>query len=82
MKHPEPSIRVTVDPTNPGQFFACCGMLKLAEKRWQVAAPYRDAVAVGWLNHMAAAGSEKMLRNRYGPCACEDRGSVIAVLSR
>jgi CRISPR-associated protein Csb3 len=26
------SIQVTVDPTNPGQFFACCGLLELADR--------------------------------------------------
>lgn len=25
-----PNIRIQVDPTNPGQFFACCGLLELA----------------------------------------------------
>lgn len=34
MNHPEPSIRVQVDPTNPGQFFACCGLLELADRLW------------------------------------------------
>lgn len=29
-----PSIRVNVDPTNPGQFFACCGLLELADRLW------------------------------------------------
>jgi CRISPR-associated protein Csb3 len=28
------SIAVTVDPTNPGQFFACCGLLELADRLW------------------------------------------------
>lgn len=28
------SIRVAVDPTNPGQFFACCGLLELADRLW------------------------------------------------
>ena len=27
-------IRVRVDPTNPGQFFACCGLLELADRLW------------------------------------------------
>ncbi len=27
MNTPEANIRVPVDLTNPGQFFACCGML-------------------------------------------------------
>ena len=30
----EPGIRVRVDPTNPGQFFACCGLLELADRLW------------------------------------------------
>ncbi len=30
----EPVIRVGVDPTNPGQFFACCGLLELADRLW------------------------------------------------
>ncbi len=30
----EPQIRVRVDPTNPGQFFACCGLLELADRLW------------------------------------------------
>lgn len=29
------SIRINVDPTNPGQFFACCGLLELADRLWQ-----------------------------------------------
>jgi CRISPR-associated protein Csb3 len=30
----EPEIRLRVDPTNPGQFFACCGLLELANQLW------------------------------------------------
>ena len=33
-KTPEPAIRVRVNPTNPGQFFACCGLLELADRLW------------------------------------------------
>ena len=29
------SFSVNVDPTNPGQFFACCGLLELADRLWQ-----------------------------------------------
>lgn len=28
------SFAVQVDPTNPGQFFACCGLLELADRLW------------------------------------------------
>ena len=34
MNTPEPTIRINVDPTNPGQFFACCGLLELADRLW------------------------------------------------
>lgn len=34
MSNPTPSITVTVDPTNPGQFFACCGLLELSDRLW------------------------------------------------
>lgn len=30
----EPTISVNVDVTNPGQFFACCGLLELADRLW------------------------------------------------
>ncbi|MDZ4805684.1 MAG: type I-U CRISPR-associated protein Cas8c [Candidatus Eisenbacteria bacterium] len=33
-EQPEAAIRVRVDPTNPGQFFACCGLLELADRLW------------------------------------------------
>lgn len=29
-----PSLAVKVDATNPGQFFACCGLLELAHRLW------------------------------------------------
>lgn len=35
MSRPEPAIRIRVDPTNPGQFFACCGLLELADRLWE-----------------------------------------------
>jgi hypothetical protein len=34
MTNADPSITVAVDPTNPGQFFACCGLLELADRLW------------------------------------------------
>jgi CRISPR-associated protein Csb3 len=32
--YPQPSIIVNMDVTNPGQFFACCGLLELADRLW------------------------------------------------
>ena len=49
MSEPEASITVAVDPTNPGQFFACCGLLELADRFWP------ETGAEGWF---AADGRE------------------------
>jgi hypothetical protein len=38
MNKPEPrAIRINVDVSNPGQFFACCGLLELADRLWHEA---------------------------------------------
>lgn len=34
MSSPSPNITIPVDLTNPGQFFACCGLLELADRLW------------------------------------------------
>lgn len=34
MSDKEPNIKIPVDLTNPGQFFACCGLLELADRLW------------------------------------------------
>jgi CRISPR-associated protein Csx14 len=30
-----PPISIAVDPCNPGEFFACCGLLELADRLWR-----------------------------------------------
>jgi hypothetical protein len=37
MNWPQPNITVDVDVTNPGQFFACCGLWGLADRLWSEA---------------------------------------------
>lgn len=34
MSSSTPNISIPVDLTNPGQFFACCGLLELADRLW------------------------------------------------
>src|SRR5262249_18757697 len=41
-------IHVEVDPRNPGQFFACCGLLELASRIWPGGGPNDWHEAVGW----------------------------------
>ncbi len=35
-------IRFRVDPANPGQFFACCGLLEMADRLWSEAEGWFD----------------------------------------
>ena len=38
----EPNIKIPVDLANPGQFFACCGLLELADRLWPGAGGWFD----------------------------------------
>jgi CRISPR-associated protein Csb3 len=35
MNSPEATITIALDPANPGQFFACCGVMELADRLWR-----------------------------------------------
>jgi CRISPR-associated protein Csb3 len=67
MTYPLTSFFVNVDVTNPGQFFACCGLLELAHRLWPGAEGWFDhsksmfaisangiSVTVDYLNHALA----------------------------
>lgn len=43
MTYPEPSFSVNADVANPGQFFACCGLLELSHRLWPGAEGWFDA---------------------------------------
>lgn len=43
MKKMQPNIQIPVDLTNPGQFFACCGLLELADRLWPGAEGWFEA---------------------------------------
>lgn len=43
MSNPESTIQTNVDVANPGQFFACCGLLELADRLWPG--------VEGWFDH-------------------------------
>lgn len=44
MNRPAPGIVLDVDVRNPGQFFACCGVLEMASRLWP------DAEVQGWFD--------------------------------
>jgi|GEM_PF-96060 len=35
VKTPKAVVRLLMEPTNPGEFFACCGLLELAHRVWK-----------------------------------------------
>ena len=53
MEYPNTNISISVDLTNPGQFFACCGLLELAD-----GTAYEIHAAPGPLPAAAGRGAE------------------------
>jgi CRISPR-associated protein Csx14 len=74
MSNVEPNIRISVDLTNPGQFFACCGLLELADRLWPG--------AEGWFEreggdfHIAFTGDGGTLRELLAILAKETPTAV------
>jgi len=58
MKMARPSFSVRVDVRNPGQFFACCGLLELAHRLWPG--------AEGWFDD--AGFSIRGCKTNHDPC--------------
>jgi CRISPR-associated protein Csx14 len=48
MNSPTPNITINVDVTNPGQFFACCGLLELADRLWPGAEGWFEVGGTGY----------------------------------
>jgi CRISPR-associated protein Csx14 len=75
MKTPEPTFSVNVDVTNPGQFFACCGLLELAHRFWPVDGKWLGCE--GWFEkgtfHVTAPSGEQSdaLTDALAHCALE-----------
>lgn len=55
--NPDPAIRIRVDPSNPGQFFACCGLLELADRLWDGAEGWFSSAEPIFLTH-STSGKE------------------------
>jgi len=62
MSHPNTSLSVRVDVTNPGKFFACCGLLEVAHRLW------RQGGVEGWF----ADGQFSLARNDGQPAAMDE----------
>lgn len=62
-------MTLRLDPANPGQFFACCGLLELADRLWQGAEGWFDEQGVQF--HLRALGSDKHSQLDLGKALAE-----------
>ena len=62
MNRPASSFTVDVDLTNPGQFFACCGLLELAHRLWSDTEVWFDTASGNFAiaANGASAGMERI----------------------
>jgi CRISPR-associated protein Csb3 len=66
------TISVNVDVTNPGQFFACCGLLELADRLWPGAEGWFDLSNGKFALCVAAGdGAAQQLINEIVKCPIE-----------
>lgn len=61
-----PNITIPVDLTNPGQFFACCGLLELADRLW----PGAEGWFAGSRFHIRAGDWEDLWAEIVGFSVC------------
>lgn len=82
-EQPAANITVSVDVTNPGQFFACCGLLELADRLWPG--------AEGWFEEEMfrvvcgidlASLIDTFVKARFDPLAPDDETASPLCLSK
>jgi hypothetical protein len=79
MTTPPPNITVPVDWTNPGQFFACCGLLELANSLWPGAEGWFETGKPHSRFQMVAspeASLRELLVNARRLQICDDEGET------
>ena len=94
MQPAEPTISVHVDPANPGQFFACCGLLELADRMWGGAEGWFDSEGHKFLlrcteagKHVAAATLgmnivQCLVKNTMTECQIKRRNEILSMPKR
>jgi CRISPR-associated protein Csx14 len=58
MSNVTPTISIPVDVTNPGQFFACCGLFELADRLWPGAEAWFEGGTAHSAFHIVASKSQ------------------------
>jgi CRISPR-associated protein Csb3 len=84
MSDAKPNITVNVDMTNPGQFFACCGLLELADRLWPGAEGWFEDSAfciscAGRLDQLLARFGDADIHSSLSP---EDLRKLASLLSK
>jgi CRISPR-associated protein Csx14 len=72
-----PDISINVDLRNPGQFFACCGLLELTSRLWPAAEESAWNEPVGWFEK---AGAGSVFRVTTGSGHNDPLGAIVARL--
>lgn len=68
MSNPDSVIRVNVDVTNPGQFFACCGLLELSDRLWPGATGWFEGPAFCICAPSATRLAARELASQFTEC--------------
>jgi CRISPR-associated protein Csx14 len=77
MTQSQPTFSVNVDVTNPGQFFACCGLLELAHRLWPGAEGWFEANAFRVRTHEQAGDPLTALVQELGKAQVQDCGDGV-----
>lgn len=83
MSYPKPTITVSVDVTNPGQFFACCGLLELADRLvggvegWFQGGEFHVSCGCG-VDQVLAAIALAELRSSLSPDELQRLGTLLS----
>jgi CRISPR-associated protein Csx14 len=79
MSNAPPTIGIPVDVTNPGQFFACCGLFELADRLWPGAEAWFEGEAARSRFQIVARKSQSSLNTDDGPTLGELLSSACAL---
>lgn len=86
MNDTEPNIRIPVDLTNPGQFFACCGLLELADRLWRGAEGWFGAneflLSTGEENGSVSTLCEEVISCAFSPLLSVEELELLNQLNR
>src|SRR5437667_10381600 len=84
MSDRQPNITLPVDLTNPGQFFACCGLLELADRLWPGAEGWFadgqfNVTCEGTLAELTSRFAQAQIRSSLSASELDRLGRLLSV---